>query len=121
MPARNLRGHPRTIRLSQDHRTAIQVTQILKRLQLFIFVDPDNPKPGDIRLTRTQVHTALALLKKVLPDLASVEMSGNPDKPLMVQVVRFSDGEQVEAPRPIIGMSKLIEMDAATELQHDEE
>lgn len=64
-------------------------------------------------MTRTQVHVALALLRKVLPDLASVEVSGNPDKPLMVQVVRFSDGEQLEAPRPVLDMSRLIEMDSA--------
>jgi hypothetical protein len=64
-------------------------------------------------MTRTQVHVALALLKKVLPDLASVEVSGNPDKPLMVQVVRFSDGEQLEAPRPVLNMGKLIEIDTA--------
>jgi hypothetical protein len=67
-------------------------------------------------MTRTQVHVALALLRKVLPDLASVEVSGNPDRPLMVQVVRFSDGEQLEAPRPVIdvsGVSRLIEMDKA--------
>jgi hypothetical protein len=112
MSARNSRGHPRTIKLSQDHRLAIQVTQIIKRLQLFIFVDPDRPRPDDVRMTRTQVHAALALLKKILPDLASVEVSGNPDKPLMVQVVRFSDGEQLEAPRPVLDMSRLIELDA---------
>jgi hypothetical protein len=29
----------------------------------------------------------------------------------MVQVVRFGDGEQLEAPRPVLDMSKLIEMD----------
>ena len=64
-------------------------------------------------MTRTQVHVALALLRKVLPDLASVEVSGNVDKPLMVQVVRFSDGEQLEAPRPVLDMGKLIEIDTA--------
>jgi len=76
------------------------------------------PAPADVTspgwragLTRTQAFIALALLKKVLPDLASVEVSGNPDKPLMVQVVRFSDGEQLEAPRPVVALSKLIEMD----------
>ena len=100
-------------RLSKGHRDAIQASMILSRLHAFIKVDPDNPKPGDIRMTRTQVHVALALLKKVLPDLASVEVSGNPDKPLMVQVVRFSDGEHLSEPRPILDMSKLIEMDSA--------
>ena len=86
------RGHPRLTKLSVDHRLAIQATQILKRLQGFVFTDPDNPKPGDVRMTRTQATVALALLRKVLPDLASVEISGNPDRPMTVQVVRFSDG-----------------------------
>jgi hypothetical protein len=31
----------------------------------------------------------------------------------MVQVVRFSDGEQLEAPRPVLNMGKLIEIDTA--------
>jgi hypothetical protein len=81
-------------------------------LQNYVHIDPDNPKPGDIRLTRTQAFIALALLKKVLPDLASVEVSGNPDKPLMVQVVRFSDGEQLEPPRPVIDVTA-VEMEQA--------
>jgi hypothetical protein len=70
-------------------------------------------------MTRTQVHVALALLRKVLPDLASVEVSGNQEKPLMVQVVRFSDGEQLSEPRAILDMGKLIEMDAeeSTEIE----
>ena len=59
------------------------------------------------------MHVALALLRKVLPDLASVEVSGNPDQPLMVQVVRFSDGEQLEPPRPVLDMNRLLEMDTA--------
>lgn len=106
----NPRGHPKTIKLSEDHRRAIQATQILKRLQIFCLSDPDDPvpRPG-IRMTRTQVHVALALLKKILPDLASIEVSGNPDRPLMVQVVRFSDGEQLEAPRPVIDVTRLID------------
>jgi hypothetical protein len=88
-------------------------------LQAFVLIDPDRPQPGDIRLTRTQAFVALALLKKILPDLASVEVSGNPEKPLMVQVVRFSDGEQIEAPRPVLDMSRLIDLDAteATEIE----
>jgi hypothetical protein len=64
-------------------------------------------------MTRTQAFIALALLKKVLPDLTNLEVSGNPEKPLMVQVVRFSDGEQLEAPRPVLNMGKLIEIDTA--------
>lgn len=43
-----------------------------------------------------------------------VDTSGN-DIPLLVQVVRFSDGEQLEAPRPVLDMGKAIEIDAAEE------
>jgi hypothetical protein len=57
-----------------------------------------------------QVHVALALLRKVLPDLASVEVSGNPDKPLMVQIVRFSDNEELSQPRPVLDMGQVIEL-----------
>jgi hypothetical protein len=112
MPARNRPPNASTIQLGTKAREHIQAGILLKRLQDFVKTDPDRPKPGEIRLTRTQALVALALLKKVLPDLASVEVSGNPEKPLMVQVVRFSDGEQLEAPRPVIDISKLIEMDS---------
>lgn len=89
---------------------------ILRRLENFVKHDPDVAFPPGVNMTRVQVHAALALLRKVLPDLASVEVSGNPEKPLMVQVVRFSDGEQVSEPRPILDMSKLIEMDRSETL-----
>jgi hypothetical protein len=112
LPARNIRAPRDTVLLGARAREHIQAHVLIKRLQNYVHIDPDNPKPGDIRLTRTQAFIALALLKKVLPDLASVEVSGNPDKPLMVQVVRFSDGEQLEAPRPVIDVTA-IEMEKA--------
>jgi hypothetical protein len=37
------------------------------------------------------------LLRKVLPDIQSLEISGNSEKPLQVQIVRFSDGLVVDA------------------------
>lgn len=109
--ANNPRGHPATVQLGQQHRHAIQATQILKRLQRFVLHDPDEPFPPGVRMTRPQIHVALALLKKILPDLASVEVSGNPEKPLVVQVVRFSDDEEISQPRDITSLGKLIEMD----------
>lgn len=110
MPARNIRTPEHTIKLGTKAREHIEAYKLIKRLQGFCFIDPDRPQPGDVRLTRTQAFVALALLKKILPDLANVEVSGNPEKPLMVQVVRFSDGEQLEAPRPVLDVSKLIEL-----------
>jgi len=112
VPARNIRAPRDSIILGTKAREHIQAYVLIKRLQQYVLIDPDNPKPGDIRLTRTQAFIALALLKKVLPDLASVEIAGNQEKPLLVQVVRFSDGEQLEPARPILDISKLIEADA---------
>ena len=111
MAARNRPPNNATVSLGIAQRDAIQASMLIKRLHAFVDVDPDRPRPDDVRMTRTQVHVALALLRKVLPDLASVEVSGNPEKPLMVQVVRFSDGEQLLEPRPVLDMGKLIEMD----------
>ena len=113
MAARNIRAPRDSIQLGTKAREHIQAYVLIKRLQSFCLIDPDNPKLGDVRLTRTQAFVALALLKKVLPDLTNVEVSGNPEKPLMVQVVRFSDGEQLEAPRPVLDMGKLIELERA--------
>jgi hypothetical protein len=113
MATRNRPSGPTGIQLGTKAREHIHAYILIKRLENFALIDPDNPKPGDVRMTRTQAFIALALLKKVLPDLASVEVSGNADKPLMVQVVRFSDGEQLEAPRPVLNMGKLIEIDTA--------
>lgn len=111
MPANNPRGHPETVRLGHRHRDRIQVSMIINRLTNFVNHDPLTAWPAGVNMTRTQVHTALALLRKVLPDLASVEVSGNPEKPLMVQVVRFSDGEELLEPRPVIDMGKLLEVE----------
>jgi hypothetical protein len=45
-----------------------------------------------------------------MPDLASVEVSGNPDRPLTVQVVRFSDAEALEVDdKPLISLEKWSE------------
>jgi hypothetical protein len=118
MAARNRPGNLATIQLGSKSREHIEAGVLIKRLQRFCLIDPDVPKPGDIRMTRTQAFVALALLRKVLPDLASVEVSGNPEKPLLVQVVRFSDGKASE-PRPILDMGKLIELERSEAREMD--
>lgn len=86
------------IALGTKARDHINAHILVKRLRDFALIDPDNPKPGDVRMTRTQAMVALSLLRKVLPDLAAVEVSGNPDKPLSIQLVRFSDGVVIDQP-----------------------
>jgi hypothetical protein len=107
------RAAPSTIRLGTAARERINAGVLIKRLQCFAVADPDNPKPGDVRMTRTQAFVALALLRKVLPDLASVEVSGNPDRPLTVQVVRFSEAEALEVEaKPLINLEQWSEAEA---------
>ena len=120
MAANNKPPRASTIQLGTKSREHIQAGVLIKRLQCFSLLDPDNPKPGDVRMTRTQAFVALALLRKVLPDLASVEVSGNQEKPLLVQVVRFSDGKASE-PRPILDMGKLIEIERSERVEMEAE
>ncbi len=46
---------------------------------------------GEREMSATQVSAALGLLKKVMPDLAAVEMSGKDGGALVVQLVRFGN------------------------------
>jgi len=71
-------------------RERVRSPQILNRLQGFFLeeLDPTSQKP--IQLTPDQVKVGLALLRKTMPDLSNVEMTGAEGGPLVVEVVRFS-------------------------------
>jgi len=60
------------VRLNPAHdertRARIQTTQLIKRLQEFIF--------SKVELQPAQVTAALGLLRKTIPDLAAIEHSG---------------------------------------------
>ena len=60
------------MRLNPAHdertRARIQTTQLIKRLQEFIF--------SKVELQPAQVTAALGLLRKTIPDLAAIEHSG---------------------------------------------
>ena len=60
MAARNRKG------LSENTRTRIQTTMIVKRLEDHI--------PGKIEMTSSQVSAANILIKKTLPDLQAVQV-----------------------------------------------
>jgi hypothetical protein len=94
-PLARLRAHKHTINRApapswvSGWRDKIQTTKIINRLQTFGLDDPDNPTSP--RLTRTQAQVLLSLLRKVLPDMQALEISGNSDQPITVQILRFSD------------------------------
>jgi len=43
---------------------------------------------GEGEMTQTQIAAAKILLAKTVPDLKQVELSGNPDNPVVVQTIR---------------------------------
>ena len=69
----------RTKRISNDANTRakIKTTWLIKRLTDHIGHD------GDL-LTQSQVTAAIALLKKTLPDQKAMEITGDPDRPLVI-------------------------------------
>jgi hypothetical protein len=87
--------------------TGASPEEAMKRpLQFLLAVVADESQP-----IGTRIAAATSALPYTNHRLGLVDTTGR-DVPLMVQVVRFSDGEQLSAPRPILDMGKLIEMDA---------
>ena len=76
-------------------RSAINTTLILKRLNAFLTKTPDpcdhsdNPKPPE--LTKLHLMAAGILLRKTIPDLASVTHEGADGGPLIVQILRHGE------------------------------
>lgn len=73
MPAGRPRGTGGS-RLTEEHRDKIRKSNILSRLI--------EHAEGNNDMSSTQVQAALGLLKKALPDLSAVEISGDEDNPL---------------------------------------
>ena len=70
----------RTVKIRHDEETRakIRTSQLINRLEDHII--------NDLDLKPTQVTAALGLLKKTLPDLANVELSGDSDKPFQMVI-----------------------------------
>ena len=89
-------------RLNPKHdahtREKIQTSQLVNRLNLFVLsgVDPKTKKP--IEMSREQITVALGLLKKTLPDLSSVELSGDEANPVNLSFnVKYADDNTPES------------------------
>jgi hypothetical protein len=83
MEDKKLAGRPMGRRHQDDVRSKIQASAIINRLM--------KAYDGEIELTAIQVNIGKTLLDKVLPDLKAIEMSGDADAPLMIQVVTGID------------------------------
>jgi hypothetical protein len=111
-PKPRIRGTPATITRApapswlQGWRERIATSKLIDRLQTFSLADPDDPTSP--RMTRTQAQVALSLLRKVLPDMQSLEISGNSDQPITVQVLRFSDPTDDSAPQHLANTAQRL-------------
>jgi hypothetical protein len=81
-----------------EAREKIRTTQLVNRLENHAF--------GRAKMSATQVTAALGLLKKALPDLASVELSGEIQKTYVVRapapVADMAEWQDRYAPKPTI-------------------
>lgn len=78
------RGRPMNKLHQEDVRKKIQVGQIIKVLQ-------DHALSGEGEIQPTRMKAMEILLRKSLPDLSSIELSGNPEAPIR-HIYEWSDG-----------------------------
>ena len=71
---KRVRGREPGFRMSDEHRTKIQNSRILR-----VLIDHVE---GRAEVSQARVTAALGLLKKVLPDLQAVTIGGDPANPL---------------------------------------
>lgn len=87
-PVKRGRGRAPRFVMSHEHRLKIANSNIINVLLQHI--------EGKREMTATQVTAGVALLKKVMPDLQSIEMSGDPENPIetvtRIELVAPSDG-----------------------------
>jgi hypothetical protein len=102
-------GRPRELarlnpRQDERCRSAIQTTQLCKRLNNFALRLPDPATGRDFEMSDTQVRAALGLLRKTLPDLASTTINGGDgDSPIHLHLIaaQFVSAQLVQdAPKP---------------------
>jgi hypothetical protein len=66
--------------MPQEWRDRIKASMLINRLT--------EHANGSVEMTSTQVTAALGLLKKAVPDLAAVQISGDPSGPLVVEIIK---------------------------------
>lgn len=67
----------RAVKLAQtmQAREKIKTVHLIRRLNSFALSEDD--ENGPVKMTESQVRAAIALLKKTVPDLQSIELNGN--------------------------------------------
>lgn len=86
------RGRARGFLMSEEHRGKIAKSNILKALLEHV--------EGRRKMSATQVTAGLGLLKKVMPDLQSTELTGDPESPVetvtRIELVSPENGDSTD-------------------------
>lgn len=72
------RGRKPGFKMTDEHRAKIANSQILKRLI--------EAAEGKVEMTSVQATVALGLLRKVMPDLASLQHQGDEESPVQARI-----------------------------------
>jgi len=72
------------LRQQEQTRAAIQTTQLVKRLQHFALAEKDE-QDVLVDIDPVRLKAIEILLRKSLPDLSSVTLTGDPDNPVVIQ------------------------------------
>ena len=73
------------LRQQDQTRSAIQTTQLVKRLQCFALGEKDDADNA-VDLDPNRLKAIEILLRKSLPDLSAITLSGDADAPLEINV-----------------------------------
>jgi hypothetical protein len=86
----------RNAMLIAEAREKIRTTQLINRLQ--------NHALGELEMSATQITATAILLKKILPDVAQMQLQGDADNPIEVNVTqaerRRQAREEIDAAFP---------------------
>jgi hypothetical protein len=82
--------------LIAEAREKIRTTQLINRLQ--------NHALGELEMSATQITATAILLKKILPDVAQMQLQGDADNPIEINVTqeerRRQAREEIDAAFP---------------------
>lgn len=93
MPRKVGPPHPR---MGAEHRAKINSVAILNALEQHVL--------GNRAMQQTQVTAAIALLRKVLPDLMSTSVTGDPTNPILHRVIITGvrrHGDELPGAKPV--------------------
>lgn len=77
----------RTNKPNHDEKTKrlIRASQLLNRLTQFA--------KGEIEMSAAQVNAAKVVIGKEIPDMRAIELSGNAEAPLVVEIVKYAGND----------------------------